>query len=328
MSQPTPETTDPPEGQTGTRRFEGPGRVPPSVQATLGSIALAPVAATTALRVLRNAPAPLPEWLGATLSAVSTLSAIAPALALAGLGAVADRRAERVALLAAGVFPLLAAFGDPAWLPAAAALVAGGGTAVALTLQRRGFPPAPTAVAALGGGALACSLAGVAGVAPVALRSLGATLAFAALAALPVARSLDTAGLLAWVIGTLAVVWLVASAPFVAGAVTLVAFAAGDVPAVLLAGGVAGALVVALAAGWRRNLGVAVGALLLLAAGAPAGLARGTAVVLGLVVLVATWDGVASETPEAIDRSAAGGRPVADTAGFDGSAESGGEDGA
>jgi len=298
MSQQTAETADTTDTTTertdaGTGRsrvrLSRPGAV--SVHAALGGIALGPVAATTALRILRNAPVTLPEWLGAAFPAIATLAAVTPALALVGLGATVDRRADRVALLAAGVFPLLAVVGDPAWLPAAAALVTGGGAAVALALQRPGFPPAPTAVAALGVGALCCSIAGVAGVATVTFRSFGAILAFAALAALPITRSLDTAGLVAWVVGTLAVVWLVASAPFVAGAVTLVAFAAGDVPAVLLAGGVAGGLVVAIAAGLERDWGVAVGALLVLVAGAPASLARGTAVVLGLVVLVETWSG-------------------------------------
>jgi len=296
MNQPTADTPETAETQTSKRRFDVSTPFRPSIQTALGGIALAPVAATTVLRVIRNGPVTMPEWLGAVFPVVSTLAAVTPALALAGLGAAVDRRSERVALLAAAVFPLLAVYGDPAWLPAAAALVVGGGTTVALALQRRGFHPGPTAVAAPGVGALWCSLVAAAGIATVSLQSFGAVLAFGALAVLPVARSLDTAGLLAWVAGTLAVVWLVASVPFVAGAVTLVAFAAGDVPVVLLAGGVAGALVVAFASGWDGDWGVAVGTLLVLAAGAPASLARGTAAVLGLVVLVARWDGPASDT--------------------------------
>jgi len=295
MSQPTADTAETTAEQTdaGTGRsrlwLSSPGEV--SVHTALGGVALAPVAATTVLRILRNAPVTLPEWLGAAFPAIATLAAVVPALALAGLGASVDRRAERVALLAAGVFPLLAVVGDPAWFPAAAALVTGGSGAVAFSLRDSGFQPGPTAIAVLGTAALCCSIAGAAGFAAVTLGSVGAGIAFVGLAGLPFVRSLDTPGFVCWVLATVVVTWLVASAPFVAGAVTLVAFAAGDIPAILLAAGVAGGLVVALAGLWNHRWGVAVGALLLLAAGAPATLARGTAVVLGLVVLVETWGG-------------------------------------
>ncbi|MEF8852570.1 MAG: hypothetical protein V5A44_10030 [Haloarculaceae archaeon] len=287
MTQSTADSTDATErtapGLATTRR--------PSLHAVLGALALAPVGATTLVRVLRNSPAGLAGPVDALSAVLPPLALVVPALALAVLGATASRPATRVALLGAGLFPLLSLASDAAWLPAASALVAAGGAGVALALADAGFEPAPTAVAALGVAALTASLLGSVGVATVALRSLGAVLAFAALAALPLARSLGTAGLVGWVVATLTVAWLVASAPFVAGAVILVAFAAGDVPFVLLAGGVGGGVVVALAALRSRQWGVAIGTLLLLSAGAPAGLARGTAAVLGLVVLLATWDG-------------------------------------
>lgn len=267
---------------------------------TVGLVALAPVAALTLARLLRNSPAGLPAAVREAVPVLTTLAAVVPAFAFLALGAAADRRPARTAHLALGVFPAMAVATDGAWLAAAAVVAVVSAAALALALRDRATGDgsatlsveglAPAVVSVFGVAAIAASLAGAAGIAPLTLLPLGAAAAFATLAALALGRLTDGVDLLVWVGAAVAVGWWAIGAPFVAGAVTLVAFGAGQVPFVLLVLGVGGAVAVSVAALRRGAVGPAVGALLLLFAGVPGRLPRAVAFALGLVVLVRTWD--------------------------------------
>ncbi|QLH82971.1 hypothetical protein [Halosimplex pelagicum] len=288
------------------------GGLPGSPATLLGAVALVPTAGVLSLRLLRNAPGGLPPVGRAVMPAVSALAAVVPALAALGLAVDADRRAGRVALAAVGVFGLVGAADGAAWLPAAAAVLVGTGAALVVELAERAHarvgavdslraalaPVArPGAVAALGALALAWSLAASAGIGTTTLRPAGAAVAFATLAALPLARRLDGAvDLGLWAVAAFAVVVLAAAAPFVAGAVVLVAFGAGTVPLALLALGIGGCVATVVADARRRSFGPAVAAALLLTAGVPGTLPRAVAFALGLVVLVREWAPAGAET--------------------------------
>lgn len=289
MSRPTVAPHD------GAERRQRRGRsVPPA--ALLGAGALVPAAGVTLLRLARNAPVSLPRALSDVTPAVEALAAVAAGLAFVGLAAVTDRRAERVAVAAVGVFAVPGAVADAAWLPAATAAVTGCAAALALRavpvaapLRRRGRPLVPAALGLL---ALAASLTGSAGLWTASLRPLGASLTFAAMAALPFARTPDApvgAEPWLWGVATAAVVLAAANAPFVAGAVALAALGAGSVSLPLLAAGVGGALTAATVDLHRRAYAPAVGAALLLFAGAPATLPRAAAFALGLVATARGW---------------------------------------
>jgi len=275
------------------------GNLPVSLATLLGALALVPTAGVLVLRLLRNAPATLPPVARSATPVVTALAAVVPALAVLGLALGCRRRPERVALAALGVFALLGAADGAAWLPAAAATLVGGATVLALELRSRADERSrsalrrharPLAVATLGVLALGASLAVSAGLATVALRPVGAGLAFATLASLPLVRSVDgTVELGLWVVATLAVVVGAASAPFVAGAVVLVAFGAGTIPLALLALGLGGGIATVVADTGRNAFGPAVAAALLLFAGVPGTLPRAVAFTLGLVVLVREW---------------------------------------
>lgn len=296
---------------------------PVSVATALGVLALVPTVGVLLLRLVRNLPVGLPAVVRGASPAVETLAAVVPALALVGLAIVVERRAERVALAAVGVFVLLGTADSAAWLPAAAATVAGATAAVALELRERlpaGADPlstpalravsGPAVVAVLGVLTLVCSLGASAGFATTTLRSAGAVLVFGTLAALPVLRSLEgSLGLAIWVVATFAVVVGAASAPFVAGAVVLVALGAGTAPLALLALGIGGGVATVVADTRRHAFGAAVGAALVLFAGVPATLPRAVAFALGLVVLVREWGPTADPTA---DESSASTRGVAD----------------
>lgn len=310
MSRPTADAGDRAAGAASRDRPAS--GLPVSLATVLGAIALVPTAGVLTLRLLRNAPIGLPPVGRAAAPTVTTLSAVVPALAAVGLAVDTDDRAERVALAAVGVFALVGAADAAVWLPAAAAVVVGTVAALALGLAERAdarvgaidslgvaFAPIarPAAVAALGALALAWSLAASAGLGTTTLRPAGAVVAFATLAALPLARGVDGAvDLGLWAVAAFTVVVAAASAPFVAGAVALVAFGAGTVPLTLIALGIGGALAAVVADARRRAFAPAVAAALLLFAGVPATLPRAVAFALGLIVLVREWDGAGSES--------------------------------
>ncbi|WP_323675993.1 hypothetical protein [Halorubellus sp. PRR65] len=260
----------------------GAGRVRRRVLAS-GAVAALAVAVATTLRILHNVPFdPLPVSAG-VLGAVEVTAAVAVALGVAAVAFGNDRAVVRVGLLFAAVFGALATVAPPARVPAAVAVTAGGGLALAAALGRpdsyRGLRR--RAVAAGFVAAVALSLASTVGVAPRGVRELGVVAYLLALAALSTRVRGDPLALVAGGVAFAAVVAGSASAPYVAGSALLVGFAVVGGPHLLVAAAVGGAVAAAIAAVRRGEFAVAVGAVVLVAAGAPATPTAAMAVVLG-----------------------------------------------
>ena len=258
--------------------------------------ALAATIPLVAARVALNLPTTVPgQGLAGSVDALTALATAGPAAAAIAVGLARRDLLDRVGLVAAGVFALLALVDDAAVLPAAGALAVAG----ALVLRPRS-PIAPqvdpsrlraAAVAAVAA-ALALGFAGsllaAAGVAPADFRQIGGVAVAAGLAGLPLAdRPADRR---AWFVGgaVAAAAFAVGVAmPFVTGAAVLVVAGAVGVPLVLLALGAGGAATVVTDAALGGRPLPAVGGLLLLGAGVPGSIQRAVAFVLG-AALVAT----------------------------------------
>ena len=260
---------------------------------------LATVAASIGVRALHNAPVDLPGVVVAVAPGFTIAGGVLSGLAAVAFALRSARATARVGLLFAGVFGSLGTVVPAVVVPAVVALVAGGGLALASeTGPEDGWPDAlrrAVPVVLLGGVAL--SLGAATGVLPTGLRSVGSALALTGLAASP---ALVRPGHIGWVLGALAggaVLWSGAALPFVAGAVTLVAFGLVGTPLVLFAVGVGGC--VATVVGSVRHRGAigstdrlrGVGTVLVLLAGAPVSVGGATAVVLGTVLLAGLGSG-------------------------------------
>jgi hypothetical protein len=273
-----------------------------------GLLAALPVAATTLYRLAHNAPGTLPEGVPAATTALLPAAVLGPALAALSLAAVADAPAERVGLAVAGGFGVVAALGA-AWHPVAAGVACGGGLVVGSRLWRRGradrwatvgrWP----AVVPLAG--VVVSLGAAAGVATPTLRPLGSVLALAGIGATPLFVRADRPALAAGALAGLLTALVAVEAPYVTGAVLLVAGGVVGAPfvAVVLAaaGGVAG-----VAGALRRGRAdLALGAALVLVAGVPGTLLRALGVVVALGLLVGNEGG-----SRLADRNGRGGDPA------------------
>lgn len=259
--------------------------LPWRVETVAGFVAAATALIALAYRIAVNAPVAVPAWLW---PGVDTLALVGPAAAAIVLAVSTDGTVERVGLSFVGVFGLLAAF-EPAALVPATGAVAGGGL---LTVGARLSVPQcyrdwrRVAVAAVALAGLLATLGGAVDVAAVAGRPLGSTLSVAAVAATPVFVTTDWLDLtigggvavLAFAVG--------ASAPFVTGAVTLVAGGLVGTPLWLVALAIGGAATAISAAGRARDPIRACGVGLVFAGGVPVTVARALAVVLGLSMLV------------------------------------------
>ncbi|WP_254546345.1 phosphate ABC transporter permease [Halomarina pelagica] len=265
------------------------GALSVSPRGAVGALALLAPAATTLLRVARNAPTTLPPVVADAYPSVALAAALGPAAAAVLLGALTDDVRERVGLAFVGVFGPAGAFVPAAWLPAAGAVV--GGTALAVYARRRRLGARRFAVAALVVVAMAASLAGAAGVASVTLRPLGSTLA---LLGVGLAPAFVRSAWPDWTVGALAALLALKaglSAPFATGAVVLVGGAVVGTPLPVVALAVGGAVATAAAALRRRAPEAAVGVALLAVAGVPATLPRALAVCVGVDLLVASSTG-------------------------------------
>jgi len=268
-------------------------------------LAALPVAAATLYRLAHNGPGTLPEGVPAAATALLPVAVLGPALAALSLAAVADAPAEQVGFAVAGGFGVVAAF-STAWLPVAAAITCGGGLVVGSRLCHRGradrWPTTRGSVAVVPLAGVVVSLVAAAGVAPQTLRPLGSVLALAGVAAVPLLVRAGRPALLAGTLAGLLTALVAAGAPYVTGAVLLVAGGVVGAPlvAVVLAagGGVAGVV----GALRRGRVDLALGAGLLLVAGVPGTLLRALGVVVALGLLVEATDG-----PRRVDRQARGG---------------------
>jgi len=324
-----PDVPDTPDGGTlaAERAVGADGRIVRSVGRVVRSVgwraalaasavAVGTVLAVAAVRIALNAG--VVGEIGAPLAPVAeTAALVGPAAAalVCGIGAPTVR--ERVGLIAVGVFGLLAAAVPAALVPAIGAVVGGGIVALSARLGRpfrtdrsgrvgrddradrsngRTWTPALAALAVgalLGGAALALAV-GV-GLLPAGARGPGSVLALCGLAATPVLVH-PRPSRRAWVVGALCGAGALLAgtlAPFVAGAVALVAWAAVDVSLPVIAVAVAGLLAAIVAGLHRRDAPTVIGGVLLLGTGVPATLPRGIAAVLALWLLAGGLDRVA-----------------------------------
>lgn len=295
-------TTDGPEPEVNRpaslSRLRAAVALPDSGVVLASALALAAVAASTAVRVLSNLPFDPAVASPAVRTATAVAATLAPAVALATVALTDERPTVRVGLLFAAVFGCLAVAAPTATLPAVVAVAVGGALALAGTLG------APTvwsygavrrrAIAVGFALAVAVSLGSSTGVLGGA-RSLGSLLALGSLAAVGTRSERSPLAVGAGLVAVGALVAASAAAPFVLGSVLLVGAAVTGVPHVLVAVAVGGGVAAVVAGLHRGAYGLAVGAGLLLAAGVPVTFPRSMAVLLGatLVVLDVT-DGAAS----------------------------------
>lgn len=259
-----------------------------------GSVALLAAGLVTALRVARNAPVALPGFVSDASPFVVLAGALVPALAAVGVAVVAESLRERIGLAFVGVFGTLAAFELAPALSSAVAVVLGAAIAASARFSRPARyaelrPWIAAGVVLLG---VLVSLAAGLGIAP-GLRSGGTLLALVGLAATPVLARPDYP---AWVCGGLAgatVIVAASTAPFVTGAVVLVAAGVVGTPALFLAAGVAGATTTVVASLRRGSPVVAVGVALLAVGGVPATVPRAVVVTFGLSLALTAVDAAA-----------------------------------
>lgn len=271
-----------------TRRAATLGRsladwLPCTVRAgTTGALALVLVSATVVAAV-RNAPGTTAE-VGPLRAVVAPAAALLPGVAALTVATASHRPLERVGLLFAGTFGLLATVDPAAALPATAAVPLGGTLVLVATSDRTPFVARGVAGVVLVG-TLATLAAGV-GLAPASAHAVGSGLALLGIAGAPAFVAPD---LPEWALGGLlagATLWVGTTAPSVTGAVALVAGGVVGVPFALVAIAVGGAVAAVAAAVRRRRWGVAAGVVVLLAAGVPGSVPAAAAVVVGLAALL------------------------------------------
>jgi hypothetical protein len=274
-----------------------------SVRAAATLVGLGCVAAVVGRRVVANAPVDLPGAAALGTPTAETAVLVVLGVAVVARGLVDAAPLAEVGLVAAGVFGAFAGVSTAARLPAAVATLAGAGLVVAARVGRDARSADAAAAtpldyaavrravpAALLLAGLALSLSTALGVLPVSVRPPAVTVSLLGVAATPLlAPSPDRHRWVAWsvaglVAGGVVVVGL--AAPYVSGAVLLVAFAVvgSSLPVVALALG--GATLTAVSGLLAGRYEVAAGALALGLAGVPATEFRALAVVFGLAVLL------------------------------------------
>lgn len=262
---------------------------PEQVRGLAGAMAAVPVCLLLVARIGLNAPlGPEPPGLQLGYAVAETLAAVVPAMAAVAVGAVAESDWTIVGLVAAGSFALLASVSPVASVGAAGVVSA---AALFLTIaaviargprvSRELVFAVPVAAAVVG------SLGATTGLLAPGVRTTGTTLAFLALVAAPAVVGGGHRSLLVGVVSALGVSGAAVVAPFGTGAALLAAVAAVDPPLVVAAAGIGGAGAVVTAGLGQGRTPVVAGGLLLLAAGVPATVPRGLAVVLGAYLLLA-----------------------------------------
>ncbi|MFB6123027.1 MAG: hypothetical protein ABEJ78_06180 [Haloferacaceae archaeon] len=258
---------------------------------TLAAVALLAAAVPFSLRLGRNVPGTAVASLPGSYDAAVVATTLALALVAVGLAVGTPDRVERVALSSLAAFAPLAFAADAAYLPAAGAVTAAGGVVAWRRLARETPDRARIRTARLlfGGAAVAgvgCSLGATTGLVPVVGRRVGTLLALLAAAAAGVAvgvRAVD------WAAGavTASLVYLAGTtAPYVAGAVALVAGGVVGASLPLLAAGVGGLAAASVGSLRRGSFVPACGALVVLVGGVPVTVSRALAVVLGVAFVL------------------------------------------
>ncbi|OYR52982.1 phosphate ABC transporter permease [Halorubrum sp. Ea1] len=261
----------------------------------VGAIGLLVAVATgvaTAVRVLYNAPfepAALPPRL---VPVVGTVAALAAGVALAAVALSTRRSAVRVGLLFAGVFGVLATISGSATVAAAVAIPGGAALAFAraLGVPATYFELRRGALALAFALAVGLSLVATAGIVGSAYRVAGSVAFLAGVTLLAVRAERDRVALGAGAFAFAGVVAASAAAPFVTGSALLVGFAVVGIPSLLVATAAFGGVAAAVAGLRDGDARLAIGAVLLLAAGVPATPGAATAVCLGAALVALDAD--------------------------------------
>ncbi|MFP4591436.1 MAG: hypothetical protein ACLFM8_08260 [Halobacteriales archaeon] len=241
--------------------------------------------------VARNAPFdPLVTDTG-LLHTVTIVALVAAVLGFVAIAVATPHGTVRVGALFAGTFGLLGAVAEAAALPATVGIIGGSAVAVFGTDRDRGIGDTY-----LPGGLLlagtAVTLASMIGVLDGTARTIGGWLVLLGLASLAVRVAEDRVALLWGVAVALGFVAAVAGAPFAAGSALLVGFGVVDIPLVVVAVGLGGAVAHAVH-GLRAGRATPVlGVGLLLAAGMPVTVVRAVPFLLGAVVVLAGMEAV------------------------------------
>ena len=260
----------------------------------LGLAVAIPVVLSALLRVAVNAPLALPQGIVGVESAAETAVMFLGGLAGLVAGFRSRSTVERVALVAVGVFAGLAAVNHAAAVPAAGVLVVGAATLVGHRIHHLDGPDGRTVVAAGFALALAAALGATTGLLTPGFRSVATWLTLLSLAGL---TTVVRPGWPGWLLGGLAIAGVLYAgivSPFLTGAVVLIGAGVVGTPLLLVAAGFGGAVAAISDAALSGNAVIALGGLLLLAAGVPATVPAAVAVVVGLVLLLHRPTGVSA----------------------------------
>lgn len=262
------------------------------VRLTAAVAAVAGLGSLTATRVILNTPVGLPASAsGVWFDAVATAAVVGPASAALLLGVTTEEAWTRIGLVLVGVFGLLSMASASAALAATGTVVVGGwlvlaGRVVATDQQTSRLASGVVVAISLLVG-LTCSLFGAVGVEPGALRPAGTTLALAGMAATPLAFRPRTT---AFAVGGFAAgltFYLTGAAPFVSGAVVLIAGSVVGASALLLAVAVGGLTATVAEGAASRRIAPTAAGLLLLTAGVPSSIPRALGAVLAVGFVLA-----------------------------------------
>lgn len=253
-----------------------------------GVMALVPTLAILLVRIGINAPAGPELPYAAVYDPLVTAALVGPAIAAIGVSVATENDVHRVALGFAGVFGVLSAIATPAALSASVAIVVGTGlvmaTAITSATAERDYVTIGVATLFVVGVAL--SILGGLGYEAATTRRLGSLASLLAVAGAPTFVDWNARTASVGALAGAAVAGFGVSAPFVTGAASLIGggIVGVSLPVLVLAA-VGGVTVIATGFERKQFLPIAAG-LLLLAAGVPATIPRGLAVLVGLSLLL------------------------------------------
>ena len=292
MSQSTGGMSERVRSFAGTASRAIPNSQTPTIRLSAGLVAVGGIVLLTLTRIAVNVPVGLPlVSSGVWFDTVMIVAVVGPAAGIILLGVTAEEAWERIGLILVGVFGLLSALTSAIAVPAVGVIVAG--SWLLLIGRTKDFERQGYRWQSLGGlvaiallGSLTLSLFGAIGVHPAILRPTGTTLALVGMAATPLAIRSSFGPLAVGALAGVGTFLLTASAPFVSGAVVLIAGSAVGASAVLLAAAVGGLTATITEGVMRHRITPAVAGLLLLMAGVPSSIPRALSVILAVALVL------------------------------------------
>lgn len=263
------------------------------VRLTAGLVAVLGLGALTATRILLNAPIPLPGVVsGVWFDTATTAAVVAPALGALLLGSTARDGWTRIGLSLAGAFGLVSAVTGTVAVTAVGALLLGGWLTLVGTVTTARSSSRPRArtgiVSTLLLAGLTLSLLGAVGVRSATVRPVGTTVTLVGMAATPFAFRPRTNSFVVGGIAAAVTAHLTGAAPFVSGAVILVAGSVVGASTLVLAAAVGGLATTVSTGIANRQVAPAATGALLLSAGVPSSIPRALGTVLAVALVAAT----------------------------------------